>query len=92
MGNLWHLVHRDLTREETLRLLADPSVRVGVHAQRALVRWVRDDDKQRVWREEVEPHFHDRVRGEALTTGQLPFHATRWRRRGSEVLVFDDFD
>jgi hypothetical protein len=94
VGNEWYRVNRDLERGDIVRLLADSSVRVGVHAQRSLVRWIPQGDTERVWREEIEPNFHDCPGSERLVAipGQLPFHGTCWRRRGKYLLVFDDFD
>jgi hypothetical protein len=93
-GNQWYLVNKGLSRTAIARLLADPAVRVGVHAGRARLRWIPDGDRERVWREEIEPNFHDPAgAGTATSTpGGLPFHGTLWRRRGSQLLVFDDFD
>ncbi len=57
------------------------------------MRWIDDTERERVWTEEVEPNFHDHADAIATATpGQLPFHATLWRRRGKELLLFDDFD
>jgi hypothetical protein len=93
-GNQWHRVRSDMTRAAVLRLLADPTVRVGVHAERRTLRWISDADRERVWRQEIQPKFHDRPDDGARTPtpGQLPFHGTLWRRRGKQLLVFDDFD
>jgi len=87
VGNEWYRVDRELTRDDVLQMLADPAVRVGVHAQRALVRWIPAADRDRVWREEIEPNFLA-----PATAARPPFHGTRWRRRGTDLLVFDDFD
>jgi hypothetical protein len=93
-GNEWHRIRTDLSRAAIARLLADPEVPVGVHAGRAMLRWIPIDDRERVWTSEIEPHFHDRAddgpRTDALT--QPPFHGTEWRRRGQHMLLFDDFD
>jgi len=88
-GNEWHLVDKELSRHDIARLLADPDVRVGVRAQRALVQWVPPEAREHIWNEVVEPNFHDRA---AKPDGPRPFHGTRWRRRGKDVLLFDDFD
>jgi hypothetical protein len=92
-GYQWHRVNKDLRRDAIARLLSDPEVRVGVHAGRTRVRWIADGERERVWSEEIEPSFHDHA-GDAIssTTGQLPFHCTLWRRRGKQMLIFDDFD
>jgi hypothetical protein len=47
------------------------------------VRWIPGSDRQRVWDDEIEPNFHDRAGA---------FYGTLWRRRGKELLLFDDFD
>ncbi len=92
-GNQWHRVRGDVPRAAVVRLLADRTVRVGVHAERRLLRWISDADRDRVWSEEIEPKFHDRVDGTVTPMpGPLPFHGTLWRRRGHQMLVFDDFD
>ncbi|MEY2427034.1 MAG: hypothetical protein QOI61_2606, partial [Actinomycetota bacterium] len=93
-GSQWYRVNKDLERGAIARLLADPDVRVGVHAGRAMLRWVPDAERTRVWTQEVEPNFHDRASDaiSASSPGQLPFHGTLWRRRGRQLLVFDDFD
>ncbi len=57
-----------------------------------MLRWIPEADRQRVWRDEIEPNFHDRDAHPASALGNLPFHATLWRRRGKQLLVFDDFD
>jgi hypothetical protein len=90
-GNQWHRSNRDLSRAAVARLLADPAVRVGVHAERRSLRWIPDGERERVWREEIEPNFHDRDATSA-NPGRLPFHGTLWRRRGNQLLLFDDFD
>jgi hypothetical protein len=82
-GYQWLRVNKDLRRDAIARLLADPEVRVGVHALRANVRWIPGSDRQRVWDDEIEPNFHDRAGA---------FYGTLWRRRGKELLLFDDFD
>ena len=89
-GYQWHRANKNLRRDAIARLLVDPEVRVGVHAGRALVRWIPDAERERVWREEIEPHFHDCVDDSA--SPPFPFHGTLWRRRGKELLLFDDFD
>jgi hypothetical protein len=91
VGYQWHRSNKELGRGAIARLLADPDVRVGVHAGRANVRWIADAERERVWTEEIEPNFHDHG-GERATSAQLPFHGTLWRRRGKQLLVFDDFD
>lgn len=93
-GNQWRRVRSDLPRAAVSRLLADRTVRVGVHAERRMLRWIPDAERERVWSEEIEPQFHDRSKdGPAtLAPGHLPFHGTLWRRGGREMLVFDDFD
>jgi hypothetical protein len=92
-GNQWRRVHNDLRRAAIARLLADPDVRVGVHAERSPLRWIPTTERQRVWSEEIEPNFHDRAgHGTGPTDGRLPFHGTLWRRRADELLLFDDFD
>jgi hypothetical protein len=93
-GYEWYRVGPDLRRDAIARLLDDPDVRVGVHAGRARLRWIPDGDRQRVWSEEIEPNFHDQVRDAVATSalGPLPFHGTLWRRRGKQLLIFDDFD
>jgi len=83
VGYQWYRLAADLPRDAIGRLLADPDVRVGVHAQRASLRWIPETEKARVWRDEIEPNFHDR---------NGPFHGTLWRRRGKQLLLFDDFD
>ena len=93
-GYEWHRVDKELRRDAITRLLADPDVRVGVHAERTRLRWVPQADRERVWTEEIEPSFHDHA-GDATSTGapeRLPFHGTLWRRRGKQLLLFDDFD
>ena len=94
VGYQWHRANKDLGRGAIARLLADPDVRVGVHAGRAMLRWIADAERGRVWAEEIDPNFHDRVSDETATStpGKMPFHATLWRRRGKQLLVFDDFD
>lgn len=94
IGNQWHRVRNDLPRAAVLRLLADRTVRVGVHSERRMLRWISDADRERVWSEEIEPKFHDCPPEGTLTStpGQLPFRGTLWRRRGNQMLVFDDFD
>jgi hypothetical protein len=89
-GYQWHRAHKELRRDAIARLLADPDVRVGVHARRGLVRWIPAAERARVWAEEIEPNFHDHAA--TPVEGQLPFHGTLWRRRGRELLMFDDFD
>jgi hypothetical protein len=92
-GYQWYRVDKDLRRDVIVRLLGDPDVRVGVHAGRARLRWIADGERARVWSEEIEPHFHDRAGdASASTPAQLPFHGTLWRRRGKQLLIFDDFD
>jgi hypothetical protein len=92
-GYEWYRVNKDLRREAITRLLSEPDVRVGVHAGRSRLRWISDGERQRVWSEEIEPNFHDRAAATGTSTpGQLPFHGTLWRRRGKQLLVFDDFD
>lgn len=93
-GSQWHRVRNDLSRAAVLGLLADPTVRVGVHAERRSLRWIPETDRERVWGEEIEPNFdeHAPVGGSAPDGGQLPLRGTLWRRRGSQMLVFDDFD
>ena len=94
IGNEWHRVDNDLGRDEIARLLADAEVRVGVHAGRARLRWLADAERERVWREEIEPNLAARGDDATATStpGQLPFHGTLWRRRGKQLLMFDDFD
>ncbi len=93
-GYEWHRVTKDLRRDAIARLLADPDVRVGVHAARASLRWIADVEREQVWSEEIEPNFHDHAGDAAENSAprQLPFHATLWRRRGKQLLMFDDFD
>jgi hypothetical protein len=93
-GNQWHRVRSDLSRAAVLRLLADRTVRVGVHSERRMLRWISDADRERVWSEEIEPKFHDRPDDGTVTPtpGPPAFHGTLWRRRGNQMLVFDDFD
>jgi hypothetical protein len=92
-GYEWYRVNKDLRRAAITRLLGDPEVRVGVHAGRSRLRWIADVDRERVWSEEIEPNFHDHGGATAASTpGQLPFHGTLWRRRGKQLLIFDDFD
>jgi hypothetical protein len=93
-GNEWHLVRSELGRDRIAQLLADPDVRVGVHARRALLRWIPKGDCERVWSEEIDPFFHDGTdQGVEPDAPQpLPFHGTLWRRRGRQMLVFDDRD
>ena len=92
-GNQWHLVRRGLTQSAVVRLLADPTVRIGVHSERRSLRWISDADRERAWAEEIRPRFASGPAREAgATPGQLPFHGTLWRRRASQMLVFDDFD
>jgi hypothetical protein len=93
-GNQWHRVRSDVPRAAVVRLLADRTVRVGVHCERRMLRWISDADRERVWREEIEPKFHDCPDDATVTptSGQLAFHGTLWRRRGNQMLVFDDFD
>jgi hypothetical protein len=59
-----------------------------------MLRWIPDSERERAWTEEIEPNFHDRASDGTPTPapGQLPFHGTLWRRRGNQLLVFDDFD
>jgi hypothetical protein len=93
-GYEWHRVNKDLRRDTVVQLLEDPDVRVGVHAGRARLRWIADGERERVWSEEIEPNFHDHT-GDATassSSGQLAFHGTLWRRRGKQLLIFDDFD
>jgi len=93
-GNLWHRVRGELSRDAVVRLLADRAVRIGVHAERRSLRWISDEDRERVWSQEIEPRFYDGSH-EGIprpAPGQLPFHGTLWRRRGNKMLVFDDFD
>ncbi len=94
VGNQWHRVRNGLLRAAVLRLLADRTVRVGVHSERRMLRWISDADRERVWSEEIEPKFNDCAPEGILTPtpGQLPFRGTLWRRRGNQMLVFDDFD
>ena len=92
-GYEWYRVNKDLRRDAIARLLGDPDVRVGVHAGRARLRWIADVERERVWSEEIEPNFHDHADAIAtFTPRQLPFHGTLWRRRGKQLLIFDDFD
>ncbi len=92
-GYEWYRVKKDLRRDTIARLLGDPDVRVGVHTGRARLRWLADVERARVWSEEIEPNFHDRADAIASSAaGQLPFHGTLWRRRGKQLLIFDDFD
>lgn len=93
-GNQWHRVRSDLPRDAVLRLLADRTIRVGVHSERRSLRWISDADRAQVWSQEIEPKFHDRSDDGTATPapGQLSFHGTLWRRRGNKMLVFDDFD
>lgn len=93
-GNQWRRVRTDLLRAAVIRLLADRTVRVGVHAERRMLRWISDAERERVWIEEIEPRFHDRSndRTATLARGHLPLRGTLWRRRGKDMLVFDDFD
>jgi hypothetical protein len=92
-GYEWYRINKELRRDTIARLLDDPEVRVGVHAGRARLRWIADVERERVWSEEIEPNFHDRADAIATSTpGQLPFHGTLWRRRGKQLLIFDDFD
>ena len=67
-GYEWHRVDKDLRRDAIARLLGDLDVRVGVHAGRARVRWIADVERERVWREEIEPNFHDRAGTIAIST------------------------
>jgi hypothetical protein len=92
-GYEWYRVNKDLRRDAIARLLVDADVRVGVHAERARLRWIADEERERVWSEEIEPNFHDHADAIATSTpGQLPFRGTLWRRRGKQLLIFDDFD
>ena len=93
-GNQWRRVRSDLRRAVVVRLLTDRTVRVGVHSERRAVRWISDADREQVWSAEIEPRFYDGPNDRTATDppGQLPFHGTLWRRRGNEMLVFDDFD
>ena len=97
-GYEWYRVNKDLRRDVITGLLDDPDVRVGVHARRAGLRWIANVEREQVWSEEIEPNFHDHA-GDTIATStststprQLPFHGTLWRRRGKQLLIFDDFD
>ena len=67
-------VRSDLRRAVVIQLLADRTVRVGVHSERRALWWISDADRERVWSAEIEPRFYD---GTATDPpGQLPFHGT----------------
>jgi hypothetical protein len=93
-GNQWQRVRNDLSRGAVRRLLADGTVRIGVHADRRMLRWISDTDRERVWIEEIEPNFADHAPDATTppTPGPLPLRGSLWRRRGDQMLVFDDFD
>lgn len=93
-GREWLPFRDEVHRAEILQVLARDDVKVGIYTSRGVLRWVRPEDKWRVWREEIDRNFHDRPdymppRG---APGQLPYHGTLYRSGDDLLLVFDDFD
>ncbi len=73
-GVLYEREVEELTRSEAFDLVRDPDIQVAVsHASRPL-RWLAPDERQRVWREELAPNFHDEPKWKPPTgaPGQLP--------------------
>ncbi|HEX2849554.1 MAG TPA: hypothetical protein VHN98_03340, partial [Acidimicrobiales bacterium] len=50
---------RELNRLEAARLLSLPTVEVAVAGEGGTRRWLDGGERRRVWRDEIEPNFHD---------------------------------
>ncbi len=93
-GVLYKREVEELTRSEAFDLVRDPDIQVAVsHASRSL-RWLPPDQRQRVWRDEVAPNFHDEPNWKPPigAPGQLPFHAELWKSGAGRVVLLTDRD
>jgi hypothetical protein len=93
-GVLYERDAEELTRSEALAVLSDPDIQIAIsHASRPL-RWLAADQRQRVWREELSPDFHDEPNWKPPTgaLGQLPFHAELWKSGACRGVLLTDRD
>lgn len=93
-GLEWTDSGAEVDRGEAERLLADPDVPAVLSMCTGPLRWLDGRDRLQVWRTEIAPNFHD-VPGwkpPAGAPGQLPFHATVWKRGDELLLLITDFD
>ena len=84
----------ELTRSEVFDFVRDANIQVAIsHGSRPL-RWLAPDQRQRVWREELAPNFHDEPNWKPPTgaPGQLPFHAELWKSGARRVVLVTDRD
>ncbi len=94
-GQEWARVRNDLSRDEVRHLLAESSVKVGIHRNYGdPLRWVPAELRWQVWRSEIEPEFFDNRnwRPPPGAPGQLPYRALLYRADGRQLLLFDCMD
>lgn len=100
-GRLWDRqeveydqVEEELTKDRATAIVVDETVAMAISRWSEPLRWPTLAERQRVWRDEIEPNFHDQPRPKrpGSERGQLPFHPELWTAHGSLVLLITDRD
>jgi hypothetical protein len=100
-GRLWdthgleyHQVEEELTREMVITLVTDKAVVMAISRGSGSLMWPAEADRQQVWREDIEPNFHDQPgwKPPRSAPGQLPFHAELWVAGARRLLLLTDRD
>ena len=84
----------ELVRTAAADLVKDAIVEVAVSCGAGRLRWISLDERQDVWRSEIEPNFHDQPgwKPPPSAPGQLPFHAELWSSGEKQVVLITDRD
>ena len=92
-GLEWEDADAEVDRAEAERMLRSADVPVVVSMGTGPLRWLDGDERMSVWRNEIAPNFHDLPgwKPPPGAPGQLPFHATVWRRGDRRLLLITDF-
>ena len=91
-GREWQPQYVDIPKDQVLEMVRDPSVKMGIYRFASELVWVPAVQKERVWREEIQPNFDVEAKVAWKARGQLPYVATLWRSGDDALLMFDDFD
>ena len=93
-GMEWESAGTEVDRVEAERILRSADVPVAVSVGSSTLRWLDGGERMSVWAIEIAPNFHDVAgwRPPVGAPGQLPFHATLWRRGEHRLLLITDHD